>query len=95
MYETNDQIVSVAQELDPFSSSGSVLGNDELVSKITQTNPEVNPTMLAGMSGSNNKIDESPLRRTNCQPIPHHLFEIDGETFIVTPQDKEKPKNIK
>ena len=35
LYETNDQIVSVAQELDPFSSSGSVLGNDELVSKIT------------------------------------------------------------
>ena len=35
LYETNDQIVSTAQELDSFSSSGSVLGNYELVFKIT------------------------------------------------------------
>ena len=36
LYETNDQIVSATQEFDPFSSSGSVLRNDELVSKITK-----------------------------------------------------------
>ena len=62
LYETNDQIVSATQEFDPFSSSVSVLRNDELVSKITQTHPRVDPTMLVGSSGSNNEIDESPLK---------------------------------
>ena len=70
LHETNDQIVFAAQELDPFSSSVSVLGNGELVSKITQTHPGVDPTMLAGLSGSNNEINESLLRQTNRQPIP-------------------------
>ena len=70
MHETNDQIVFVAQELDPFSSSVSVLGNGELVSKITQTHPGVDPTMVVGLSGSNNEINESLVRRTNRQPIP-------------------------
>ena len=65
-YETNDQIVFATQELDPFSTSGSVLGNDELVSQIIQTHPGVDPTMLVGPSGSNNDINESQLRRTNC-----------------------------
>ena len=69
LYETNDQIVFAAQKFDPFSLSGNVLGNDELISKITQTRPGVHPTMLASLSGSNNKINESQLRRTHCQPI--------------------------
>ena len=61
------------------------MGNDELVSKITQTHPGVDPTMLAGPSGSNKEIDESLLRLMNSQLIPHPRFEIEGETFIVTP----------
>ena len=92
MYETNDQIASAAQELDPFSSSGSVLGNDELVSKITQTHPGVDLTILAGPSGSNNEIDESPLRQTNRQPIPRRRFEIEGETFIVSHKMKKSQR---
>ena len=31
----------------------------------------------------------------NCQLIPRHRFEIEGEAFIVTPQDEEETRNIK
>ena len=85
LYETKNQIVSTAQELNPFSSSGSVLGNDELVSKITQTQPRVDPTLLVGPSGRNNELNESQLRRMSHQSIPRRRFEIEGETFIVIP----------
>ena len=81
--------------MDPFSSSGSVLRNDELVSNIAQTLPVVDPTMLTGPSGSNNEIEEPQIRQTNPQLVPHPQFEIEREAFIVTPQHVEDPRNIK
>ena len=71
------------------------MGNGALVSKITQTHPGVYPTMLVGLSRSNNELKETQLRRTNCQPIHRRRFEIEGEAFIVTLHDEEEPKNIK
>ena len=55
----------------------------------------MDPNSVSGPSGSNIRINESPLRRTNRQPIPRCRFEIEGEAFIVTPKDEEEPINIK
>ncbi|MCD7461844.1 hypothetical protein HAX54_047233, partial [Datura stramonium] len=59
------------------------------------TPSESNPLDISGSSGSNSTIDnsisQSHPRRTQ---IPHRLFEIKGETFIVTYQDEEDPQNI-
>ena len=51
--------------------------------------------MLVGLSRSNNEIKESKIKQTNRQPVPRHLFEIEGEAFIIPPQDEEEPRNIK
>ena len=68
---------------------------NEFISKVTQSQPMMDPNMIASPSGSNDEINESELRRTNHHQIPCHRFKIEGETFIFTPQDEKEPKNIK
>ena len=76
--------------MDRFSSSGNVLVNDELVSKITQTHLGVDPTMLVGSSGSKSEIDEYPLKITNHQQIPRRQFEIEGKHLLLLHKMKKR-----
>ena len=38
---------------------------------------------------------ESQLRRSNRIGIPRRRFDIEGETFMILPQDDEEPRNIR
>ena len=81
--------------MDPFNSSESDSRQNELISNVPQSSLETNPNLVFGPSGSNIRINESPLRRMNRQSIPRSRFEIEGEAFIDTLQDEEEPRNIK
>ena len=62
LYETDDQITSTPCKLDPFNSSGSDSRQNELVSNVPQSSPEMDPNLVSGPSKSNIRINESPLR---------------------------------
>ena len=34
------------------------------------------------------------MQRTSCESILYHHFDIEGEAFIVTPQEDDEPKSI-
>ena len=38
--------------------------------------------------------EQSQPRRSIREPIPRHWFEIEGETFMIAPQDDEEPKTF-
>ena len=61
LYEIDDQITSAPSKLDPFNSSGSDSRQNELVSNVPQSSPEIDPNLVSGPSGSNIRINESPL----------------------------------
>ena len=48
-------------------------------------------------SGSNplrNKVLPEQPRRSSCPSMPKRRFDIEGEAFIVTPEDDEEPKSV-
>ncbi|KAB5569135.1 hypothetical protein DKX38_002928 [Salix brachista] len=38
--------------------------------------------------------EQSQPRRSICEPIPRCRFEIEGETFMISPQDDEEPQTL-
>ena len=62
LYETDDQIAFTLRKFDPFNSSGSDSRQNELVSNVPQSSPKMDPNLVSGPSGSNIRINESPLR---------------------------------
>ena len=95
LFETLDQ----DNDISGVHPSGSNMRSDELNSTHSQLQPsEVTISSLPNPSGSimGNDVQsvQSPIRRTSRQSIPRRRFDIEGETFMVAPQDEDEPRNI-
>nr|XP_009783587.1 PREDICTED: uncharacterized protein LOC104232161 [Nicotiana sylvestris] len=96
LYETTDHIASAVNTQIILDESHS--DDNGYVPITTNTPSELSDFDIACPSGSNLPIDrsiyQSQPRRMSRQNIPRRRFEIEGEAFIVTPQDEEETRNV-